>query len=56
MQMADPLTALMYVVQVMNFLKMLIQRTLKNREESSLEDVLLPQKDPSDENGHQKPR
>ncbi|XP_066340947.1 rho GTPase-activating protein 4-like isoform X2 [Miscanthus floridulus] len=54
-QMADPLTALMYAVQVMNFLKMLIQRTLKDREESSLEDVLLPQKDPSDENGHQKP-
>jgi hypothetical protein len=53
--MADPLTALMYAVQVMNFLKMLIQRTLKDREESSLEDVLLPQKDPSDENGHQKP-
>lgn len=50
------MTALMYVVQVMNFLKMLIQRTLKNREESSLEDVLLPQKDPCDENGHQKPR
>jgi len=55
LQMADPLTALMYAVQVMNFLKMLIQRTLKDREESSLEDVLLPQKDPSDENGHQKP-
>ena len=55
LQMADPLTALMYAVQVMNFLKMLIQRTLKDREESSPEDVLLPQKDPSDENGHQKP-
>ena len=55
LQMADPLTALMYAVQVMNFLKMLIQRTLKDREESSLGDVLLPQKDPSDENGHQKP-
>jgi hypothetical protein len=55
MQMADPLTALMYAVQVMNFLKMLIQKTLKDREESNLEDVSLPQKDPSDENGHQKP-
>ncbi|CAL4989591.1 unnamed protein product [Urochloa decumbens] len=54
-QMADPLTALMYAVQVMNFLKMLIQKTLKDREESNLEDVSLPQKDPSDENGHQKP-
>ncbi|XP_062197755.1 rho GTPase-activating protein 5-like [Phragmites australis] len=54
-QMADPLTALMYAVQVMNFLKMLIQKTLKDREESSLEDAALPQKDPSDENGHKKP-
>lgn len=54
-QMADPLTALMYAVQVMNFLKMLVQKTLKDREESNPEDVLLPQKDPSDENGHQKP-
>jgi len=54
-QMADPLTALMYAVQVMNFLKMLVQKTLKDRGESNPEDVLLPQKDPSDENGHQKP-
>ncbi|XP_034604345.1 rho GTPase-activating protein 4 isoform X1 [Setaria viridis] len=55
MQMADPLTALMYAVQVMNFLKMLVQKTLKDRGESNPEDVLLSQKDPSDENGHQKP-
>jgi hypothetical protein len=55
MQMADPLTALMYAVQVMNFLKMLIQKTLKDREESNLEDASLPQKDPSDESGHQNP-
>ncbi|CAM0874516.1 unnamed protein product [Alopecurus aequalis] len=54
-QMADPLTALMYAVQVMNFLKMLIQKTLKDRGESNLEDASLPQKDPSDENGHQNP-
>lgn len=54
-QMADPLTALMYAVQVMNFLKMLIQKTLKDREESNLEEASLPQKDPSDENGHQNP-
>lgn len=54
-QMADPLTALMYAVQVMNFLKMLIQKTLEDREESNLEDASLPQKDPSDENGHQNP-
>ncbi|KAL5206379.1 hypothetical protein ABZP36_034588 [Zizania latifolia] len=52
-QMADPLTALMYAVQVMNFLKMLIQKTLKDREESNLDDLSLPQKDPSDENGRQ---
>ncbi|CAM0950056.1 unnamed protein product [Alopecurus aequalis] len=54
-QMADPLTALMYAVQVMNFLKMLIQKTLKDREDSNLEDGPLPQKDPSDENGHHNP-
>jgi hypothetical protein len=55
MQMVDPLTALMYAVQVMNFLKMLIEKTLKDREESNLEDGSLPQKDPSDENGHHNP-
>nr|CAB3490938.1 unnamed protein product [Digitaria exilis] len=54
-KMADPLTALMYAVQVMNFLKKLIQKTLKDREESNLEEVSLPQKDSSDENGHHKP-
>ncbi|CAH9071639.1 unnamed protein product [Cuscuta epithymum] len=36
-QMADPLTALMHAVQVMNFLKILIERTLRNREESSID-------------------
>uniref|UniRef100_A0ACD5YIG2 Uncharacterized protein n=1 Tax=Avena sativa TaxID=4498 RepID=A0ACD5YIG2_AVESA len=54
-QMADPLTALMYAVQVMNFLKMLIQKTLKDREESNLEDGSLPQRDSPDENGHHNP-
>ncbi|KAM0867503.1 hypothetical protein ACQ4PT_041956 [Festuca glaucescens] len=54
-QMADPLTALMYAVQVMNFLKMLIQKTLKDREESNLEDGSLPLKDSPDENGHHNP-
>jgi hypothetical protein len=34
---------------------MLVQKTLKDRGESNPEDVLLSQKDPSDENGHQKP-
>ncbi|KAG0487460.1 hypothetical protein HPP92_009555 [Vanilla planifolia] len=54
-QMADPLTALMYAVQVMNFLKMLILRTLKERQESSMVDsqALLP--DPHDENGDNAP-
>lgn len=31
--MSDPLTALMYAVQVMNFLKTLIEKTLRQREE-----------------------
>lgn len=34
MQMADPLTALIHAVQVMNFLKTLINKTLREREES----------------------
>ncbi|KAI0491520.1 hypothetical protein KFK09_025780 [Dendrobium nobile] len=52
-QMADPLTALMYAVQVMNFLKMLILKTLKERQGSVLEDSKTPHPDPHDENGHQ---
>lgn len=35
MQMADPLTALIHAVQVMNFLKTLIMKTLREREESA---------------------
>ncbi|PWZ07015.1 histone H3.3 [Zea mays] len=46
-EMTDPLIALMYAVQVMNF--------LKDKEESPREDVLLLQKDPFDGNRHQKP-
>uniref|UniRef100_A0A7N1A5Z0 Uncharacterized protein n=1 Tax=Kalanchoe fedtschenkoi TaxID=63787 RepID=A0A7N1A5Z0_KALFE len=34
-QMADPLTALMYAVHMMNFLKSLVTRTLREREEST---------------------
>lgn len=34
-QMADPLTALMHAVQVMNFLKTLIMKSLKEREEAA---------------------
>ncbi|KAJ3681087.1 hypothetical protein LUZ60_015576 [Juncus effusus] len=35
-QMSDPLTALMHAVQVMNFLKTLILKTLREREEAEL--------------------
>ncbi|XP_050203382.1 rho GTPase-activating protein 2 [Mercurialis annua] len=34
-QMSDPLTALMHAVQVMNFLKTLITKTIREREESA---------------------
>lgn len=54
-QMADPLTALMYAVQVMNFLKMLILKTLKERQNSVLENSQTPRSDPHDENGHHSP-
>ena len=53
MQMADPLTALMYAVQVMNFLKTLIVKTLKEREESMVESGPVSRPEPSDEDGHQ---
>ncbi|XP_072997532.1 rho GTPase-activating protein 2-like [Typha latifolia] len=36
-QMSDPLTALMHAVQVMNFLKTLILKTLREREEATIE-------------------
>lgn len=52
-QMADPLTALMYAVQVMNFLKTLIVKTLKEREESMVESGPVSRPEPSDEDGHQ---
>ncbi|XP_022757598.1 rho GTPase-activating protein 3 [Durio zibethinus] len=41
-QLADPLTALIHAVQVMNFLKTLILKTLHEREESAAKDRLLP--------------
>ncbi|TQE13385.1 hypothetical protein C1H46_000952 [Malus baccata] len=40
LQMADPLTALIHAVQVMNFLKTLILKTLRTREESAAEATL----------------
>ncbi|CAI9097710.1 OLC1v1034183C1 [Oldenlandia corymbosa var. corymbosa] len=52
-QMADPLTALMYAVQVMNFLKTLIEKTLREREDSILDIIHhAPKLEPSDDNGH----
>ncbi|RAL44599.1 hypothetical protein DM860_003358 [Cuscuta australis] len=51
-QMADPLTALMYAVQVMNFLKVLVERTLRTREETLVEPNDAPEPHPFDENGH----
>ncbi|KAL4324236.1 hypothetical protein GQ457_11G001810 [Hibiscus cannabinus] len=41
-QMADPLTALIHAVQVMNFLKTLILMTLREREKSAEENRFLP--------------
>ncbi|KAG8483502.1 hypothetical protein CXB51_022391 [Gossypium anomalum] len=52
-QMADPLTALMYAVQVMNFLKTLILRTLREREDSVIEPTPAFHLEPFDENGDQ---
>lgn len=53
LQMADPLTALMYAVKVMNFLKTLIEKTLKDREDSVVESAPILRLNPSDEDGHQ---
>ncbi|KAM7273824.1 hypothetical protein ACFE04_028488 [Oxalis oulophora] len=49
-QMADPLTALMYAVQVMNFLKVLILKTLREREDSIVEQLPNSHLGPHDEN------
>ncbi|XP_052193336.1 rho GTPase-activating protein 5-like [Diospyros lotus] len=54
-QMADPLTALMYAVRVMNFLKTLIEKALREREDSVVEPAPVYCLEPSDENGHQSP-
>lgn len=52
--MVDPLTALMYAVQVMNFLKTLIEKTLREREDSVVETCPVSRVKPSsDEDGHQ---
>ncbi|XP_050383599.1 rho GTPase-activating protein 5-like [Argentina anserina] len=52
-QMVDPLTALMYAVQVMNFLKTLIEKTIKEREEAMVETAPIPRLEPFDEDEHQ---
>ncbi|XP_076900847.1 rho GTPase-activating protein 1-like [Bidens hawaiensis] len=49
-QMTDPLTALMYAVQVMNFLKTLIVKTLREREDAIVEAGPASQFDHFDEN------
>ncbi|KAF5175652.1 Rho gtpase-activating protein [Thalictrum thalictroides] len=54
-QMADPLTALMYAVQVMNFLKTLIMKTVKGREDSVIESATASHPEPSGDNGDQSP-
>ncbi|BAF09651.1 Os02g0679500, partial [Oryza sativa Japonica Group] len=41
-QMADPLTALIHAVQVMNFLKTLILKTVKGREETAMPSSAFP--------------
>ncbi|XP_054811640.1 rho GTPase-activating protein 1 [Prosopis cineraria] len=54
-QMADPLTALMYAVQVMNFLKTLILRTLRERKDSIVESSPVFYLEPSDDNSYHGP-
>ncbi|KAG6385584.1 hypothetical protein SASPL_154420 [Salvia splendens] len=51
-KMSDPLTALMYVVQVMNFLKTLVAKMLRERGECVVEAGPVLQGEPSDEDGH----
>lgn len=51
-QMADPLTALMYAVQVMNFLKTLVVKTLREREESIIKSNPVPNLNSFDDDGH----
>ncbi|XP_057721016.1 rho GTPase-activating protein 5-like [Arachis stenosperma] len=50
--MADPLTALMYAVQVMNFLKTLVVKTLRDREESMVNSNPVSNLNSFDDDGH----
>uniref|UniRef100_A0A1J3FHF4 Rho GTPase-activating protein 4 n=1 Tax=Noccaea caerulescens TaxID=107243 RepID=A0A1J3FHF4_NOCCA len=52
-QMLDPLTALMYAVKVMNFLKTLIEKTLKERKESREKLIPASNSGHRDHNGDQ---
>ncbi|KAL9677291.1 hypothetical protein QQ045_005519 [Rhodiola kirilowii] len=52
-QMVDPLTALMYAVHVMNFLKSLVTKTLREREQSVSSSASDSHTDSPDENEHQ---
>ncbi|KAL3623420.1 Rho GTPase-activating protein 1 [Castilleja foliolosa] len=51
-QMSDPLTALMFAVQVMNFLKTLIEKALREREDCLAEAGPMLPLEPSNEDGH----
>ncbi|XP_047150889.1 rho GTPase-activating protein 1-like [Vigna umbellata] len=53
-QMADPISALMYAVQVMNFLKTLVLRTLRERKDSVVESNPRFYVEPSDGDGIQR--
>lgn len=55
-QMSDPLTALMYAVQVMNFLKTLIEKILREREDNVVEVVSASHREASNGDGHQSPQ
>ncbi|KAG6436099.1 hypothetical protein SASPL_100981 [Salvia splendens] len=51
--MTDPLTALIYAVQVIKFLKTLIEKTLRERGDSIVEPSCVPHTEYSDDNGNQ---
>ncbi|KAL4578202.1 hypothetical protein LXL04_014322 [Taraxacum kok-saghyz] len=57
-QMADPLTALMYAVQVMKFLKTLVTKTLREREDNLVEEPSAspPERSPDENGRHGPPR
>ena len=58
LQMADPLTALMYAVQVMKFLKTLVTKTLREREDNLVEEPSAspPERSPDENGRHGPPR